>query len=106
MESHLYLNDILSEIGEIPVDSIVSKTLYKDENLKVVFFGFAAGQELSEHTAATPAIIHFLKGEAKLTLGKDAREAKAGTWVHMPPQLPHTIHAETPVMMLLYLLSS
>ena len=105
MESFLYINDMLSEIGEIPSDSIVSKTLHKDEKMKVILFGFAAGQELSEHTAATPAILHFLHGEAKLILGGEAKEAKTGTWVHMPPHMPHTVQAQTPVIMLLYLLT-
>jgi len=30
----------------------------------VVVFGFAQGEELSEHTASMPAVLHFLQGEA------------------------------------------
>ncbi len=40
-----------------------------------VLFGFAQGEELSEHTASMPAVLHFLQGEAKLTLGDDTVEA-------------------------------
>jgi hypothetical protein len=32
--------------------------------------------------------------------------AEAGTWSYMPPRLPHSIRAETPVMMLLILTRS
>lgn len=99
-----YLANLTEQLPEIPADSIVSRTLYSDEQVKVVLFGFAAGQELSEHTASTPAIIHVLQGEATLTLGGDTRVAGPGTWVHMPARLPHAVVARTPVMMLLLLL--
>jgi quercetin dioxygenase-like cupin family protein len=69
-----------------------------------VLFGFAAGQELSEHTASTPAIMHFLHGEADVTLGPEKVSAAPGTWIHMTPQLPHSIRALTPVRLLLLLL--
>ena len=50
-----------------------------------------------------PAVLHFLQGEAKLTLGDDTVEAKPATWVHMPKSLRHSIQAKTPVVMLLLL---
>jgi quercetin dioxygenase-like cupin family protein len=70
----------------------------------VVLFGFAQGEELSEHTASMPAVLHFIEGEARLTLGNDTLEAKAGSWVHMPNGLRHSTQAKTPVVMLLLLL--
>lgn len=94
----------LAEQVTIPKDGTISRTLYQDERLKVVLFGFAAGQELSEHTASMPAIMHFIQGEARVTLGNDAIDAQPNTWVHMPAHLPHSIHASTPVIMLLLLL--
>lgn len=102
-DAYTLLNNINVEI-EPPPDGTLSRTVYQDSRLKVVLFGFAAGQELSEHTASTPAIMHFLGGEAEVTLGGDHIAAAAGTWVHMPPQLPHSIHAKTRVTMLLMLL--
>lgn len=71
--------------------------------MKAILFGFAAGQELSEHTSSQSAILHILQGEAGLTLGDDSMEAQAGTWVYMPPRLPHSLYAKTPVLMLLLL---
>lgn len=98
-----HVADLLAQLPDIPPDSIVSRTFYSDQSLKAILFGFAAGQELSEHTAARPAILHFLQGQARLTLGDHATTAAPGTWVHMQPHLPHSIHAETVVVMLLYL---
>lgn len=87
-----------------PQDGILSRTLFQDDKLKVVLFGFGAGHEMSEHTASKPAIMHFLHGQANVTLGSDAHEVGAGAWMHMPPNLPHSITAKTPTTMLLLLL--
>ena len=89
---------------EVPADAILSRTFYKDDRLSAVLFSFAPGQELSEHTSAFPAILHLLSGRARLTLGGDETVAEAGAWVHMEPKLPHTVVAETPVVMLLLML--
>jgi quercetin dioxygenase-like cupin family protein len=96
----------LAEQVELPKDGTLSKTLYQDDGLKVVLFGFSAGQELSEHTASTPAIMHFLSGESEVTLGPDKMLAEAGTWIHMPAQMPHSIRTKTPSVMLLSLLKA
>lgn len=98
--------DNLAARVEIPADGTISTTIYQDDHLKVVLFGFAAGQELSEHTASMAAVLHFVQGEAHVTLGEHAMEAQANTWIHMPPRLPHSITAKTPVVMLLLLLKS
>jgi len=99
-----FVADLNESLPAIPADSIVSRTLYGDEQIKAVLFGFAAGQELSEHTAATPAVLHILRGEADLTLAGERRVAGPGTWVRMPARLPHALVARTELVMLLLLL--
>lgn len=102
MESlYHYVADISAAIPTITEDSIVSRTIYSDKQTKVILFGFAPGQELSEHTSAREAMLYFVQGEAEITLGKDAMHAQAGTFVHMPPRLPHSILAKNEVRMLL-----
>jgi quercetin dioxygenase-like cupin family protein len=95
--------DVAKEV-QPPDKGILSRTLFNDDRLKVVLFGFGQGEELSEHTASMPAVLHFVHGEAGLTLDDDALEAKPGTWVHMPKGMRHSIQAKTPVVMLLLLL--
>ena len=104
--TYAYIPDVSQTISDIPPDSIVSRTIHSDDTVKVMLFGFAAGQELSEHTASMPAILHILDGEARLTLGEEKHQARAGTWVHMPAKLPHSVFAEEPVIMLLILIKS
>jgi quercetin dioxygenase-like cupin family protein len=96
-------SDLAKEV-QPPDKGILSRTLFSDDRLKAVLFGFAQGEELSEHTASMPAVLHFLQGEARLTLGDDTLEARQGSWVHMPKGLRHSIQAKSPVVMLLLLL--
>ena len=53
------VENLLAQLSEIAPDSIISRTFYADEHVKVILFGFAAGQELSEHTASKPAMLHL-----------------------------------------------
>ncbi|HUF38669.1 MAG TPA: cupin domain-containing protein [Anaerolineales bacterium] len=98
--TYLTLTDL---IPEVPPDSILSRTIFSGDGVKAVLFSFAPGTALSEHTAARPAILHFLAGEADLTLGQDAHPAVPGAWIHMPAGLPHSVEARTAVRMLLLL---
>jgi quercetin dioxygenase-like cupin family protein len=101
-----YFESLAAQLPDIPPDSIVSRTLYSDEQIKVVLFGFAPGQELSEHTASQAALLSFVEGEAELIVGRDQRTAGPGTWVRMQPRLPHSVRAKTQVVMLLILLKA
>jgi quercetin dioxygenase-like cupin family protein len=100
--TYTHFSDLAKEV-QPPDKGILSRTLYSDDRLKAVLFGFGQGEELSEHTASMPAVLHFLQGEAKLALGDDTVEARPGTWVHMPAGLRHSIQAKSPVVMLLLL---
>lgn len=102
--SHTAVKDLNALVEEAPEDSIVSRTVFKDEDARVILFVFAPGEKLSEHTSSYPAILHFLEGEAALTLGEEAMAARPGTWVHMAANLPHSVEAETEVRMLLTML--
>lgn len=98
-------NDLAGEATP-PANGILSRTILNDDRLKAVLFGFATGEELSEHTASVPAIMHFLAGEADINVGGDRMEAKPGTWVHMAANLKHSVYARTPVTMLLLMLKN
>lgn len=106
MNTYTYIANLTQALPDIPADSIISRALFTSEQVKAVIFGFAAGQELSEHTASQPAILHILQGEALLTLGDETMTACAGTWVHMDPHLRHSVLAKTPVVMLLLLVKT
>jgi quercetin dioxygenase-like cupin family protein len=100
VENYTYFPSLEGEV-QIPENGILSRTLYSDDHVKVVIFGFAPGQELSAHTAPMAASLYFVRGEAQLTLGEEVREVSEGCYVHMPPSLQHGILARKPVVLLL-----
>jgi len=101
---YIAYEDLDTLVGKTPEASIVSRTVYKDDGVRVILFAFAPGEKLSEHTSSFPAILHFLSGQAALTLGKETMDAGPGTWVHMVANLPHSVEASTEVRMLLTML--
>src|SRR5271166_5477377 len=101
--AHFFSQNLLNEI-EIPQKGILSHTIYNDDQVKVVIFGFSVGQELSAHTAPMPATLYFLSGKASLRLGHDEFHVQAGSFAQMQPDLPHSIAAEEPTVMLLVMI--
>lgn len=77
--------------------------LVDNADTKAVLFAFAAGDGLAEHAAPLSATIQIVRGEATLTVGDETVEGKSGTWIQMDPKTPHSIKANTPVVMLLTL---
>ena len=104
-QSYTHIVDLAKE-AQPPEGGILSRKLFDDDRVKAVIFGFGQGEELSEHTASMPAILHFIQGEATVTLGDDTFEAHPDTWIHLPANLQHSIQAKTPVVMLLLLLKA
>ncbi|MDF1564594.1 MAG: cupin domain-containing protein [Deltaproteobacteria bacterium] len=85
---------------------IVSKTLYAGDDARVVLFGFDAGQELTEHTAAVPALLHVLEGEGEIDLAGEKHPVGPGFYTRMPAHLPHSVKATGRLALLLVLLRS
>jgi len=102
--SHGYTVVDLREPVETPDDGIVSRAIYNDDEVRVVHFSFASGQQLSDHTAPMPVTLEVVDGEATITLGDDVIEGRPGTWIHMPGNTPHSVVAKTPATLLLTLL--
>jgi quercetin dioxygenase-like cupin family protein len=100
---YFFAPDVIAQI-EVPKPGILSRTLYNDDQVKLVLFGFSEGQELSAHTAPMPADLYFLKGEGSLTLGEEQMPVQAGSFAHMTPELQHSIVATTPLVMLLVMM--
>ena len=84
-------------------NGIVSRTLLRTANSRVVLFGFAEGQELTEHTSTQHAVVQILSGECDFSLGSELHKLKTGDLLYMPPNLPHAAKATTKFSMLLTL---
>jgi quercetin dioxygenase-like cupin family protein len=94
----------LPDETQFATNGIVSRTLLRTPTTRVVLFGFAEGQELSEHTSTSQALIQVLSGRCEFTLDGKPHALKAGDLLHMPPNLPHAVKATEKFSMLLTLL--
>ena len=84
-------------------NGIVSRTVFAAPAMRAVLFGFAAGQELTEHTSTQHALVQILSGECEFTLVGRAQTLKTGDLLYMPPGLPHAVRATQSFSMLLTL---
>ncbi len=94
----------LSAELEISKDGTLSRVLYKDDDIRLVLFGFDTDQELTEHTAALPAILQVISGRAEIGLGEQKVITEPGAWIHMPAHQSHSVLALEPTVLLLTLL--
>lgn len=97
--------DLTTEV-EIPDEGTLSRVLYRDDLVRVVVFAFDAGQELTDHTAAVPALVQVVSGRIRLDLDGEPVELQPGSWVRMAAHLTHAVLALEPSVMLLTLLRS
>jgi quercetin dioxygenase-like cupin family protein len=102
---YTHFADLVAE-APIPPRGILSQTLSNEAGIELVLFAFAAGEQLSEHTSARPAIIHILSGEGELTVAGDTFPAGPATWVRIAPDTRHALVARSAMVMALYLLPS
>ena len=63
-------------------NGIVSRTLLRTANSRVVLFGFAEGQELTEHTSTQRAVVQILSGECEFSLAGEPHALKTGEPLH------------------------
>ena len=103
LRSHFAIDDVAAAVT-IQAGAVVSKVVYRDEIVKVTVFGLDAGEELTEHRAARPAVVQVLAGRLRFTVNGEELDAEPGFWLHMSPGTPHSLVAVEPTVMLLTLL--
>ena len=93
----------LAQETQFAPNGIVSRTVLRTATARVVLFGFAEGQELTEHTSTQHALVQVLTGECEFLLAGKPHNLKPGDFLHMPPNVPHALKATTQFSMLLTL---
>ncbi len=86
---------------EYAQDAVVSKTIVDKPVGTLTIFAFDKDQRLSEHTAPYDAIVQIVDGTAKLTIGGNEVEVRAGEIIVMPANVPHSVDAQERFKMLL-----
>ena len=91
----------LAQLVEYAQDAVVSKTIVDKPVGTLTIFAFDKDQRLSEHTAPYDAIVQIVDGTAKLTIGGNEVEVRAGEIIVMPANVPHSVDAQERFKMLL-----
>ncbi len=91
---------------EIQPGAVVSKVVFRADNLNVTVFGFDAGEGLTEHQASHAAVVEILSGRLRFTVDGEEHDLTPGSWLHMAPGTPHALVATESTVMLLTLLPS
>ena len=91
----------LDAMAQVAEQGIVSRSIVENEHRKLIHFTLAPGQELSEHTASVPAVIHVLRGRGAVVLDGVEYEAGPGKLYYMPADLKHAVRAHDELVFLL-----
>lgn len=94
----------LGALIDITKDATVSRTALRAEGVRIVLFSFDTGQELTEHSAAMPVLLHLIDGAITVTAGDDMVELLPGGVIHLPTRQPHSLVATEPSRMVLTML--
>ena len=94
----------LAGLVKYQAGTIVSRTLIKKPTGTITLFAFAAGEELSEHTAPFDALVQILDGEAEVTISKKPMRLSAGEMVILPAGKPHAVKAVERFKMMLVMI--
>jgi quercetin dioxygenase-like cupin family protein len=89
------LSDVASLV-QIQPEATVSRTVLQAEGVRVVLFSFGAGQVLTEHTAAVPALLQVLDGHLRIIADGRTVDLLPGGLVHLAARLPHALEAVEP----------
>ena len=93
----------LSELMQFPTEGIFSTVLAKDEGYNYTLMCLAAGTNIDEHTSTKTGVVQVLKGKGVFRLFDKGIEMKEGTFIFMPANAPHSLHADEDLAILLCL---
>ncbi|KGK99735.1 cupin [Methanococcoides methylutens] len=93
----------LSELMQFPSEGIFSTVLAKAEDYNYTLMCLAAGTNIDEHTSTKTGVVQVLKGKGIFRLFDNDIEMKEGTFIFMPANAPHSLHADEDLAILLCL---
>lgn len=69
--------------------------------VRLVLFGFQAGQQLKEHCTSSQLFVQVLRGFVKVTTPGNSTKLQAGMVLQIEAHVPHSINAATDAVMVL-----
>jgi len=81
--------------------AVVSREIIKKGVGTVTIFAFDKGQGLSEHTVPFDSLVNIIDGEPEIFISGNSNRLKAGDFIIMPANEPHSLNAVEKFKMML-----
>ena len=76
-------------------DKVNFKGVWSNDNGGVSLLAFKAGQNLPQHIAPAEVMVYVLEGEIEFTMIDKTHTLKAGEFILMGENVPHSVAAKT-----------
>lgn len=94
------VNTLASQI-EGNAERVQFKSIFSNQNGGVVLVAFKVGQKLDTHTAPAEVMVSVFEGEIEFTMIGQKHTIKAGEFLLMGQDVPHSVMAKTDAKMML-----
>lgn len=86
---------------ETGTDRVRFRNIFSNTNGSVVLVAFKAGQQLDTHTAPAEVMVNVLEGEIEFTMLDRPHTIRAGEFLLMGADVPHSVIAKADSKMML-----
>ena len=86
-------------------ESILIKTILRDEKVNIALLLVDSGQGLIEHAASTEAMVYIVEGEIKFTISNQNYSLIKGSFLKLEAGVPHSFIAVEKTRMLLIIMT-
>lgn len=103
LDTDYKFDNVLSLAAQIEpgVDKVQFRQIFGNGNGGVVLVAFKAGQKLDTHTAPAEVMVNVLEGEIEFTMMDKVHTIKAGEFLLMGANVPHSVLAKADTKMML-----
>lgn len=103
LETDFKFGEVHSLAYHIEPDSekVQFKSIFQNSNGGVALVAFKAGQKLDTHTAPVELMVNVLEGEIEFTMLDKVNTIKAGEFLLMGADVPHSVLAKKDSKMML-----
>lgn len=88
------VHNLASQIN-IGEDKVHFKNIFSNSNGGVALVAFKAGQELDEHLAPAEVMVNVIEGEIEFTMANHPHILRAGQFLLMGSDVPHSVKSRT-----------
>ena len=95
LETNYHFGEVnsLADQIETNADRVQFKNVFSNNNGGVVLVGFKAGQALETHIAPAEVMVNVLEGEIEFTMNGKSNTLRAGEFLLMGADVPHSVKA-------------